>query len=162
MSNASSGKGACMDTRESMVYFAHGLKLEIALTGDAKADTLADSVDETTRYHGFRPRESDNVPTDLEIAIHVGPVTETVPKDAELLRTHTTGVRMLQTSEHLYLARDSAIMRVQAESGHASIFIPPGAAQEASDVNSTLYLLLTFGLVLLLQTRDLFVLHGRA
>lgn len=147
-----------MEPRHTTSYFANGLRLSIILGDDA----LVDAVDQTVRYHGFRPAVDGSDATDLEITIRSGTPLETVPERAELVRTHPAGIRMHRTSERLYLSRDAAVMAIEATTGKATMTLPLDAANASADVNSTLYLLLTFGLVLLLQTRDLFVLHAAA
>lgn len=121
---------------------------------------LAEQGSELLDYLGLQPlvEPARRVDGDLRVlpASAEGPPAVDIPEDARLLARHDSGLCILARDTTFFLRRNSARGRIEPETGRAVMCCPGEAAPDAG----SLYLLLAFAVLLLLQERGLYAVHG--
>lgn len=144
----------------TLFFSLQELQLRVECSG-----VVADSVVPILDYHGFQPATStDGGESDESWTVDISVVSrvDRVPAGGQAAGDHESGLTIYRFADRTILHGDRARAEMSASGRTLTVQLTKSVAAKREDLSPTLYFILTFSLLALLQRQSLYAIHGAA
>lgn len=124
-------------------------------------------------HHGLKPSIADGESAltaissgadlaDAAISLNAGPGGAAIPDEARVLVVHESGLEILHLDRYRYLQRGEAQAKIDLTRRHVQVVVPAHSVGSDGRVGTDLYLMIIFGLIMVLQECGRYALHAAA